>query len=317
MGAKRGDLPTRKIAKQDDLWARTAAKYDLILQGLGVRPWVGKKTPEMFAVEERSLEIVIQACVPILAVLVALVALLLPFLGFVRIFFHEMGHAVIGWLTSRRATPFILWTNVSLHPSVIAGVCVAFLLGVMIWGGMRERRYFMPMVAGVTLCLQGIFTFVLSTRTYEMLFYAGGIGGEFVLSALVIVAFHYELPQRLYWPVFRFVALPMATYAFVAASLQWRKILYNPRLAPFGTAMHGREDAGGDLNRLYADFGWGVPFMSKVFLTLAVICAVVMLLNYIASVWRLVLALEVPEVSEDAAQVVVESPYLPKMWGSE
>jgi len=115
----------------------------------------------------------------------------------------------------------------------------------------------------------------------------------------------------------RFFALPAAAYAFVAASLQWRKILYNPRLAPFGTAMHGREDAGGDLNRLYADFGWAVPFMSKVFLTIAAICVGVMLLNYVVSVLRLVLALEVPEVSEETAPAVIETPYLPKMWGSE
>lgn len=312
------DAPTdRQRGETRSLGAQIIAKVDLILQGAGLRPWVGSKTAAYFTMQERALEIAIQSVVPIVALLLAMVGFVVPLFGPARVFFHEMGHAVIGWLTSRRATPFILWTNVSLHPSVVAGICVAFLLGVMIWAGVRERRYFMPVVAGMLLCLQGIFTFVLSTRTYEKLFFFGGIGGEFYLSALVIVAFHYELPQRLYWPVLRFFALPVAMYAFLAATFQWWGILYNPRLAPFGTAMHGQEDAGGDLNRLYADFGWSVPYMAKVFLTIALICGGVMLLNYVVSVLRLIWTFEMPDVTEESVASPKESPYLPKMWGTD
>jgi|GEM_PF-5992440 len=322
-GVALGRPTASSSAKQDGqrgenggLWAQIVMKVEMILQGVGLRPWVGPKTAAYFTVQERALEIAIQTMVPMVALLLAMVGFVVPLLGPARVFFHEMGHAVIGWLTSRRATPFILWTNVSLHPSVVAGICVAFLLGVMIWAGVRERRYFMPVVAGTLLCLQGIFTFVLSTRTYEKLFFFGGIGGEFYLSALVIVAFHYELPQRLYWSVLRFFALPVAMYAFLAATFQWRGILYNPRLAPFGTAMHGQEDAGGDLNRLYADFGWSVPYMAKVFLTIALICGGVMLLNYVVSVLRLIWTFEMPDVTEESVSSSKESPYLPKMWGA-
>ncbi len=194
--------------------------------------------------------------------------------------FHEFGHAFVGWLASHKATPFVLWTNFSLEPSALVYVCFAFLLGVAAWAGVRERRYFITVVAGVLFVAQALMTFVVSDDGFHAAMSAGGMGGEFVLSTLVIVAFFYKLPQRFHWDFVRLLVLPIAVHTFVNAFWLWWRISDNFTLVPWGTAMYGQTDAGGDFNQLHDVHGWRIGDMVDFYVPLGVVCTLLIAGHY-------------------------------------
>ncbi|MGB7564387.1 MAG: M50 family metallopeptidase, partial [Prochlorococcaceae cyanobacterium] len=63
----------------------------------------------------------------------------------VRIWFHEFGHALVAWLSGRRALPLpIGWTSTSQKRSPVVMVLVLFLELVLLTMAWRERKAFKP-----------------------------------------------------------------------------------------------------------------------------------------------------------------------------
>lgn len=206
------------------------------------------------------------------------------------VIFHEFGHAFIGWFASHQATPFILWTNISADASVVVYVCFSFLLGVAAWAGVHQKRIFITVVAALGFVMQTWLTFFASEEAFDAACSAAGMGGEFALSALVIVAFYHRLPKQFHWEVLRFVALPVAVHVFVNAYWLWWRISDNFSLVPWGSAMYGQTDANGDFNRLRHDHDWLIGDMVDFYLTLGGVCAFIILAHYVfhtARTWRL------------------------------
>jgi hypothetical protein len=174
--------------------------------------------------------------------------LLVPF----QIQFHELGHALLAWLSSRAALPlpfgFTFWTE---QPSRFTGACMLFLLGVLLVHSLREgRRFALGLSAALLIAFVGLSVFVSVERS-RMFILCAGLAGELVLTSLVMIAFYFPFPDRLRWDFFRFVALVPAAGSWVSAVSLWRGVARGARPLPMGSLLG---DGTGDLERLMYEY---------------------------------------------------------------
>jgi hypothetical protein len=179
------------------------------------------------------------------------------FLKGFHVWMHEFGHAVPAWLSGWRATPLPFgWTPVEqVHSNfVYYGLLLMFVI--LFVAGAKERKVW-PMIAAVALAgLQFYMTWRMSERQKEFWMVFGGVGGEFVLSTLLMMFFYVQLPEKFRWGGCRYVFFLLGATAFLNIWLRWREIYPGREEIPFGSMINGEEDAGGDMNRLMDDYGW-------------------------------------------------------------
>lgn len=168
--------------------------------------------------------------------------------------FHELGHALASWLTARPALPLPFFTFWWSEQSFFAGL---IFLGVLGWFGVHswlERRTFGVVLAGALFGAALIGSLLLDAETSSMLQILGGALGEIVFGALLLVAFHFPLPDWLRWDFWRWPALVPAALCYVQALLLWLQASSDAQYLPWGSAVGGASD--GDMNRLVDGFGW-------------------------------------------------------------
>ena len=137
---------------------------------------------------------------------------------------------------------------------VYYGLLLMFVI--LFLAGLKERKVW-PMLAAVALAgLQFYMTWKMSERQQEFWMVAGGVGGEFVLSTLLMMFFHVQLPEKFRWGACRYVFFLIGATAFLNIWLRWREVYPGRVEIPFGSMINGEEDAGGDMNRLMDDYGW-------------------------------------------------------------
>jgi hypothetical protein len=199
----------------------------------------------------------------------------------VQIQFHELGHAMMAWLSSRAALPlpfgFTFWRE---QRSPFVGLCMLFLLGVLVVRSDRERSRF---GVSVGLCLAAAWFYcscVLSAaRTLELTI-AGGIAGEFVLTSLVMVAFYFPLPDRLRWDFFRFLLVLPAASAWLASARLWLGVYRGTAPLPMGSILGTPGDGSGDLDRLIDVYGHAPHAITRTMMTLCVGSALIFCATY-------------------------------------
>lgn len=211
---------------------------------------------------------------PFLALLAQPLALLFAWLFTMSLFgrllamgaqiqFHELGHALPAWLSSRAALPLPFgMTFIRDEPGVFTGLCVAFLASVVLYRGYVEERR-ATLLAGAGLLLGWlVLTFGVAPARSRMLVLLGGFVGELCLPALMLVAFHLRLPDRLRWDFFRFLALPFAACAYMGALRLWLGIAHGSVQLPMGSFLPG--DGNGDFDRLIAEYGFSQASIIRV-----------------------------------------------------
>jgi len=205
----------------------------------------------------------------------------------IHIWIHEFGHATVAWMAGYNAIPLPFgWTNTGLNQSFLVYGGVLTLLGLLAWSGFREGRRW-PMVLAIALALlQFIMTWILPDRTYRLLFYFGGVGGEFYLSTLLLVSFYFPLPAYWQWEFWRYPVAIAAAFTFWHIWGLWHQIERGVASIPWGTLWAGVGDANGDMNILSADYGWSDQHIINTYTSLGHICLLVLLGLYGAIVLR-------------------------------
>jgi hypothetical protein len=120
----------------------------------------------------------------------------------------------------------------------------------MLWIGIRRGLPFWIGVAalgGWLLIFKGL---VADIAQQQLWISAAGVGGEFVLGTLCIVAFFHRLHRRPRWAITRYVALLTGMVVLVPSWLRWRRIDAGDEPFPLGSLIF--EDSDGDMNRLLA-----------------------------------------------------------------
>lgn len=195
--------------------------------------------------------------------------LLMPF----QIQFHELGHAFPAWLSSRAALPlpfgFTFWSE---EPSRFTGLCMVFLIGVLFVRSLREGRRFAVVFALALFVAFVIMSGFVSVERSRFFILCGGLAGELVLTALVMVAFYFPFPDRMRWDFFRFVALVPAAGSWISAVSLWRGVARGTRSLPFGSLLG---DGTGDLERLMYEYAFSeheiISFYGKLSLSTVVL----------------------------------------------
>jgi hypothetical protein len=219
-------------------------------------------------------------CALLLSWLVSLTTLGRLLLYPVQIQFHELGHAIFAWLSSRAALPlpfgFTFWRE---DKSLFTGACVLFLLGVLAYRGFHEGRRFAVALAGLLLAVFTTLTLIVHNDTSLMLMIAGGIAGELTLTTLAIVAFFFPMPDRLRWDFFRFLVLVPAVGVWLEGARLWRGVVRGQRELPMGS-IRSATDGSGDLDRLIADHHFTPEGLGDGYYALVVVTGLILVLTY-------------------------------------
>lgn len=222
---------------------------------------------------------------PIAAVaglLFGVVGLARPPVFFVQIWFHEVGHAVPAWLSSRAALPlpfgFTFWKEES---SWFTAVCLLFLIGVFAYTSLRERRYYGVIASFVMFGCWAFFTLVLDP--YEAIGWIlfGGLAGELVLTTLAIVSFYYRAPDRMRWDFWRFIVLVPAMTAFVTSFAMWVRIHQGTQGLPMGSIIGAPGDGTGDIERMLAGYAWTAETLTTAYRSIGTLCLLVIVTHYV------------------------------------
>ena len=197
---------------------------------------------------------------PVVMAVLALLVVISPlafFLDGFHVWTHEFGHAIVAWLSGYKALPLpVGWTNVGEKTSFVY-FGVLFLLVVLVVAGFRERKAWPVLIAAAILPLQFYLTWKQPADRHDLWMGFSGVGGEFYLSAAAVALFHVRLPEKFRWGWCRYLFAFLGTGVFAQTWLRWRNIQHGGEPLPFGSMVNGEEDAGGDLNILQADYGWG------------------------------------------------------------
>ncbi|MEO0508610.1 MAG: hypothetical protein AAF065_01980 [Verrucomicrobiota bacterium] len=206
-----------------------------------------------------------------------------------HIWIHEFGHATVAWLSGYRALPLpIGWANIEETKSNFVYFGIIFLLGVLFYTGWNERKPWAMILAVMIAPLQAYMTWFWPHHEYELWSYWGGIGGEYILSALMIIAYFMDFPEKFKWQYCKYLFLFLGTSTFAETFTFWQNAQSAADI-PWGTMLHGHEDEGGDMNYLRAA-GWSAADIISSYQNTGKICLAVMILSFaIAStiqLWR-------------------------------
>ncbi len=170
---------------------------------------------------------------------------------------HEVGHAVPAWFAGWRATPLPFgWTPVEQEHSNFVYFGLLCLIVLFFAAGVRERQAWPIILAPLLAALQFYMTWKMPEHRKEFWMVAGGVGGEFVLGTLLMLAFWVRLPDKFRWGIYRYLFFLIGAASFLSIWLRWQDIHVGKEEIPFGSMINGEDDQGGDMNRLMADYGW-------------------------------------------------------------
>lgn len=196
----------------------------------------------------------------------------------VRIWFHEFGHALVAWLSGRRALPLpIGWTSTSLDRSPLVMLLVLFLILVLLTMAWRERQGFTALLAAGLILLQIVASVSLDRTRFEPWFAWGGVAGELALSIVLMAGSLFTAPTYFRWEWLRYPAAVGGSLTFWAALLEWRAIAAGEKPLPLGSLWGG--EAIGDMNTLLAA-GWSPQAIAGSYVQLAVVGLLALLVAY-------------------------------------
>lgn len=210
-----------------------------------------------------------------------------PLAWFISMWVHECGHATIAWFSGYRAMVTFAGTIISFDRSLFVYFGILILIGLTFYSAWKEDKKTTMIICIVFAIIQFVLTWQTSYSTYRMLLYFAGIGGEFYLSTLLIIAFYWRLPEKFYWEFWRFFALIIGATTFWGNFTKWHRISKGKADIPWGTFWGGRGDSGGDLNILNNEVGWSANQIINTYNILGFMCFLVIIVTYLYYLWKI------------------------------
>jgi hypothetical protein len=186
---------------------------------------------------------------------------------------HELGHALAALLAGVWAIPLPFFTFTFGGHAWSAVLVVGAAIGWLLRDAYR-RRLPARRVLGVLLLLPWFVQGVAGDEAgREQWIVFMGVGGEFTLGALLMLAFFHRLHDAPSWDLVRFACLALGAAVLVPAVIAWDEIAAGTRALPTGSFLGGGDDPGGDIDRLLAA-GWSREGLVDAYVTLGRACAV-------------------------------------------
>jgi hypothetical protein len=190
---------------------------------------------------------------------------------------HELGHATTAWMSGFWAFPGPWRTAIgeSRAPAITV-VLLGALAGLGVWAYRAGKR---PAAAalGALVVLQLVLTLGVKTRAAQALILFGGDAGGMVLGAALFATFFAPPGSRLHTTWLRWGFLFLGAFGFADPFALWWRARHDLDVIPFGEI----EGVGhSDPSRLVDVHGWSVPALISRYVTLGVVCLVVMAAAY-------------------------------------
>ena len=196
------------------------------------------------------------------------------------IWVHEFVHALPSWFSGIAATPLpIGWTNTAAQQSWWVTLCFSFLmisLGVL---SFQAKAYFFALSCACGFLAQLYFRF-LDYKTIRFWITYMGQGGEYLVSAWLIMAFHHKLPRETYWDILKYPVTFIALITFIENIETWFGVFRHGKEIPWG-ALWGD---GGDMERLRGAYGWSHLLIGSNYYKLGILSLLLLSAHYMG-VW--------------------------------
>ena len=191
---------------------------------------------------------------------------------------HESGHAVAAWLCGYVALPGPWFTPVGAARSPLFEL---LLDGAVAFGGYQawlRRRWFWLIAAGAGLLAMLACTVLLSPASAQQFIIFSGDGGCFVLGTALMLTVYARETHPVRRNQLRWGFLALGALAFVDAYHVWS--------GPIGTLFGENENGLSDATMLVERYSWPALVLKSRYLDLARACLAVMLVVYLASIYR-------------------------------
>lgn len=204
---------------------------------------------------------------------------------YVGMLFHELGHAVAGWLGGMLAIPTPFAVTITMGRSVAFALLflILWLLGLI--GSINARSRILQVFFLTLIVLQIKMSFFMTSEQATEIHIAAGAGGEIAFAALLLGAFSYRLPRRLRWDFWRLPALMIGAMLFADVIILWIKIKMGRAAIPWGSAVGLSND--GDMSRLRDVYGWTEADIIQNFYMFSLAAIGWILVNFIVALFRM------------------------------
>lgn len=168
--------------------------------------------------------------------------------------FHELGHAIAGWMTGQAAIPTYGFT-ILFGESVFFHVIFLGALGAGAYFGHMEESFFLKWVCtGLFIISLGVWAIARGPQIM-MIFSLGGFLGEIFISSILICSFYYSLPRRLHWDFFKYPFVLIAFIVLLKSYHTWSRAYQSPGNLPMSGSIHSATDKS-DTEKLLESKFW-------------------------------------------------------------
>jgi hypothetical protein len=242
------------------------AKYEASFKTMDIQP---KKV-------DRS-QLLMELGFPIIGMIAALLISTFPFGQLLGIWIHECGHAAAGWLGGIATLPTAMGKALQMSErSWFVTLAFTAFLGFIGYKSWQWKTPFL-LATTVSLFLAQLYYRFISEDDLQMWFSYMGIGGEFWISAWMMMAFHYKFPEQHRWLQIRFFVFAWGALVFFSSLTSWILIRAGKKDVPYGSLWGG----DGDMDMLVYTFGWIPQEITASYLKLGSICILTLIISYI------------------------------------
>jgi hypothetical protein len=235
--------------------------------------------PEPFALSRWDLPLIIGAGT-------LLAAIANPLIIFIRMPVHEFGHAIGAWLSGHVAIPFptfgFAWVASERHP-ILGAIATLGLLGTCAFFA-SKRRAAWALASALALLIQLKLTWMTDDVGRREAIIAGGVVGEFALSALALLCFHAHAPRKWRWDFWRYVVALPAAIVLCSGASEWRAWSKGAHDLPMGGIIGDERD--GDLSRLVNSHGWTEALLRDAAGVLSALAFSVLVVAFAVGCWQ-------------------------------
>jgi hypothetical protein len=190
---------------------------------------------------------------------------------------HELGHAVVAWLSGFVAIPLPFVTlRASEDRSLFGAVVLMLSFAAGAYIALRRRVWPLLVLLGGLASLQVLLTFVLNPAQATKWVIFAGLGGEFVLPTVLMAAFYQRLPGR--WDFWRYPVLAASAVTLVRGLFLWTRVTSGTRPMPHGSMVGS--DSEGDVERLVRFYHFAEADLAQTYLKLAWGCLLLLACLY-------------------------------------
>ena len=193
--------------------------------------------------------------------------------------FHELGHAIAGWMTGQAAIPTYGFTILFGESVFFHVLFLAALGGGAYYGQVEESAFLKWVCTGLFLISLAVWAIARGPQII-MLFNLGGFLGEILISTIFICSFYYQLPRRFHWGFFRYFFVFISFIVLFKSYNTWSRAYQSPGNLPMSGSIHSSTDKS-DTEKLLESRMWTGHTLPNFLVKTQQLCFFVIIVHYI------------------------------------